>query len=213
MGVSSERARLAGYHTVMNRRVHLLDRRVVFDRSSSQFVFRVDELRLQYERFDGSMSDAMSRLVFERGDSVAILPHDPVKRSVVLCEQFRVPTYDHGPGWLLEIPAGVLESGESAEACARREAEEETHYELRTLRPIARIYLSPGACSEQIHIFHAEVSMRDDAPTTGGVISEGENIRIVSVSVDEAIAKVRDGQILDAKTLIALQWLERRSAA
>ena len=199
--------RSAGYHTGMDRRVRILDRQEVFHR-----FFRIDEVRLQYERFDGSMSAPVSRLIFQRGDSVAVLPHDPVKRSVLLCEQFRIPTYEHGLGWLLEIPAGIVEPGERPEDCARRETEEEIGYSVTTLRPIATIYPSPGASSERIHLFHAEVSMRDDARTTGGVISEGEDIRIVSLAADEAIAKARSGQILDAKTLIALQWLDRRLA-
>src|SRR5438876_896918 len=95
--------RSAGYHTGMDRRVRILDRQEVFHR-----FFRIDEVRLQYERFDGSMSAPVSRLIFQRGDSVAVLPHDPVKRSVLLCEQFRIPTYEHGLGWLLEIPAGIV---------------------------------------------------------------------------------------------------------
>jgi nudix-type nucleoside diphosphatase (YffH/AdpP family) len=188
----------------MDRRVQILDRQEIF-----HHFFRIDEVRLQYERFDGSMSDPVSRLIFDRGDSVAVLPHDPVKRSVLLCEQFRAPTYERGPGWLLEIPAGIVEPGERAEDCARRETEEEIGYSVGTLQWIATVYLSPGGSSERVHIFHAEVSMRDDTRTTGGVVSEGEDIRIISLPVDEAIAQARGGQILDAKTLIALQWLER----
>jgi ADP-ribose diphosphatase len=185
-------------------RIEILQRKKVFHR----FVFRIDEVRLQHELFDGSMGPPITRLVLERGDSVAVLPHDPVHRVVLLCEQFRLPTVAHGPGWLLEIPAGILETGEDVEACARREMIEETGYSVDALDPIATVYLSPGGSSERIHIFRGGIALRADAADTAGIESEGEDIRIIRMPVDEAIAKVRAGELLDAKTVIALQWLE-----
>jgi ADP-ribose pyrophosphatase len=192
----------------MDRRVHVIQRSEVFKRA----VFRIDEVHLQYERFDGSMSEPMSRLIFERGDSVAVLPSDAGNRMVLLCEQFRAPTYEHGPGWLLEVPAGIVEAGETEERCAQREVFEETGYDVRSLQRIATVYLSPGGSSERVHIFHAAIKMPDNALQTAGVVSEGEDIRLVRLPFDQAIAKARGGEILDAKTLIALQWLERESA-
>jgi nudix-type nucleoside diphosphatase (YffH/AdpP family) len=187
----------------MDGRVEVTSRREVFNR----LIFRIDEVQLQHERFDGSMSAPINRLVLNRGDSVAILLHDPRTRVVLLCEQFRLPTYGHGPGWLLEIPAGTLESGEDAEVCARRETLEETGYTVGALDVIATVYLSPGGSSERIHIFYGTIAVREDAAETAGVEIEGEDIRIVRLSVEEALAKARAGEILDAKTLIALQWL------
>lgn len=190
----------------MERRVHILSRTEIFRRA----IFRIDELRLQHERYDGSMSAPITRLVLNRGDSVAILLHDPARRMVVLCEQFRPPTLDHGVGWLLELPAGMVEPGEPPEACARREVVEETGYPLTRIDHVATAYLSPGGSSERVHIFHAEVSVRDDAPLTAGLAGEGEDIRVVGLEVDDAFAKAKAGEIIDAKTLVALQWLELR---
>ena len=187
----------------MDRRVHIIQRHEVFNRS----VFRIDEVQLQHERFDGSMSEPITRLVLNRGDSVAVLLHDPARRVVLLCEQFRLPTSEHGPGWLLEIPAGILESGEDAADCARREALEETGYAIDTLQRIGSVYPSPGGSSERIHIFHGAIAGRDDAAEFAGVREEGEDIRVVRLPVDEALAQARQGHILDAKTFIALQWL------
>jgi ADP-ribose pyrophosphatase len=187
----------------MDRRVEILQRREVFHR-----FFRIDEVQLRHERFDGSMGPPLTRLVLERGDSVAVLPHDPGRDVVLLCEQFRLPTVGHGPGWLLEIPAGILEPGEEAEACARREMTEETGYSVAALDPIATVFLSPGGSSERIHIFRGVIAVRPDAAETGGVESEGEDIRIIRLPVDEAIAKLRAGELADAKTVVALQWLE-----
>ena len=192
----------------MDRYVKIIQRETVFHR----FIFRIDEVQLQHERFDGSMGPQIVRLVLERGDSVAILPHDPVNRVVLLCEQFRLPTITHGSGWLMEIPAGILEVGEDPESCARRETIEETGYSVEALDTITTVYLSPGGSSERIHIFRGVIALRADAADTAGVESEGEDIRIVRMPVDEAFAKARSGELVDAKTVIALQWLEREMA-
>lgn len=189
----------------MDRRVHIIDRREIFNR----FIFRIDELQLQHERFDGSMSPRLTRLVLNRGDSVAVLLHDPALRKVVLCEQFRPPTLKYGPGWLLELPAGMLEPGERVEDCARREVEEETGYSSpTTLGQICTVYPSPGGSSERIHICHAEIAIRDDVPAFAGNAGEGEDVRLVTLHTDDVIAMARQRQILDAKTFIACQWLD-----
>jgi nudix-type nucleoside diphosphatase (YffH/AdpP family) len=195
------------YPVPMNRTVEILQRREVFKK-----FFRIEEVTLRHELYNGSMSAEMTRLILDRGDSVAMLLCDPEKQTVLLCEQFRVPTYDKGPGWLLELPAGTLEQGEDAEECARREAMEETGYSVKSFRRITSVYLSPGGSSERIHIFYGEVSMSDRLGAGGGVLAENEDIRLISMPVAEAIAKARDGQIQDAKTLIGLQWLELKAS-
>jgi ADP-ribose pyrophosphatase len=187
----------------MARNVRILHRQEIFHR----FVFRIDEVTLQHELRDGTMSTQMTRLILNRGDSIALLLHDADRDVVLLCEQFRVPTYDKGPGWLIELPAGILEEGEDVEDCARREAMEETGYQVRTLNRIACVYLSPGGSSERIHIFHADVSAKDCEGEGGGLKEEGEDIRLILMSTSDALTKARSGEIQDAKTMIALQWL------
>jgi len=190
----------------MNRTVNILHREQVFKR----FVFRIDELKLQHERFDGTMSAEITRLVLNRGDSVAMLLHDPAKNDLLLCEQFRAPTLDKDTGWLLELPAGVVEDGEDPEECARREAVEETGFSPRKLERIACVYLSPGGSSERIFVYYAEVALSDQIGAGGGLVEEGEDIGLIRMPVEEAIAKARAGEIQDAKTLIGIQWLELR---
>jgi ADP-ribose pyrophosphatase len=192
----------------MDRSVRILGRREVFHR----FIFRIEELKLEYTRFDGSPSGEVTRLVLDRGDSVALLLHDRVDQTILLCEQFRAPTYQNGPGWLLELPAGMLEQGETAEECARREGLEETGYAVLNLRSIACLYLSPGVSSERIHLFYSEVSSANRTGKGGGVVAEQEDIRLIGLPIDEALTMARKGQILDAKTLVALQWLELRDS-
>lgn len=191
----------------MNKTVQIIQRHEVFRK-----FFRIEEVTLQHELYNGSMSKEITRLILDRGDSVAMLLCDREKQLVLLCEQFRVPTYDKGPGWLIELPAGTLERGEDEEECARRETIEETGYSLKSLRKIACVYLSPGGSSERIHIFYGEVSMADRTGAGGGVIDEGEDIRLISMPMADAISRAKSGQIQDAKTLIGLQWLELSGA-
>ena len=102
----------------------------------------------------------------------------------------------------------MLEQGESEEDCARRETLEETGYVVRSLDRIACVYSSPGGSSERMHIYYSEVSLADRTGKGGGLLVENEDIRLVSLPRVEAMAKLQAGQISDAKTLIALQWLE-----
>lgn len=191
----------------MKHRIEISQRKTIFQ----QYIFRIDELQLRHELYDGSMGGQITRLVLERGDSVAVLPHDPAAGMVVLCEQFRAPTVARGPGWLAEIPAGMLEDDENDEACARRETWEETGHEVNALMRIATVYPSPGGSSERIHVFYGQITLRPDAPDTAGVEHEDEDIRILRMPVEDALTRVRDGEIQDAKTVIALQWLELAS--
>lgn len=188
----------------MSLRIEICKRKIIFERA----FFRIEEMRLRHERFDGSMGAPITRLVLERGDSVAVLPHDPAAGMVLLCEQFRAPTVGRGPGWMSEIPAGILEQDEAIEACARRETQEEIGHAVEALTHIATVYLSPGGSSERVHIFYGRIVLSPDAPDTAGVVKEGEDIRILRIPVDTALARLRAGEIQDAKTTIALQWLE-----
>lgn len=168
----------------------------------------VDRATFRHQRFDGEMSPPMVRLVVERGDAVAVLPYDQEHDEVVLVRQFRYPAYVRGgPGWLWEIIAGVQEQGRSAEEVARREALEEAGYRLERLAPMMTVYPSPGACSERIAIYLALITPGQHVVPGGGLASSGEDIRACSFPLDAALRMAEDGRIMDAKTILALQYL------
>ncbi len=170
--------------------------------------FRLDKYRLRHSLFGGGMSREMSRELFERGHAVAMLPYDPVRDELVLLEQFRIGAI-HGPGspWLTEIVAGMIGEGESAADVARREAMEEAGCEIGELIPISRYYVSPGGTSETIELYCGIVDV--DRVTEGvyGLAEENEDIRVFTVSFDEAVAWLDSGRINSAAPIIALQWL------
>ncbi len=168
--------------------------------------FKVLETRLQFEKFDGQMSPPVRRLTFERGDAAAALLWHRDRQRLLLVEQFRHPTYKKGPGWIIETVAGMVKPGEDPEAAMRREILEETGYQVRELEYIAAFYLSPGGSSERIFLYYAEVSENDLVAAGGGAAGEHEDIRLVEYSRSEIEAALDRGEIVDAKTLVALQW-------
>ena len=182
-------------------------------------LFRVVRATLQYRRFDGRMSDPVTRINFERGDSVGVLLYDPHDDAVVLVRQFRYPVYAgldpderEGDGakqaWLLEIVAGVVDEGQTVKEVANKELLEEAGYEIEDdLQPIATIYPSPGGTSERVHLFLGEVDYRQRVSEGGGVVAEGEDTQVVVLPFGKAMNMVADGEIRDAKTIIALQHL------
>jgi len=170
--------------------------------------FKIDRAVVSYERFDGAMSAPMTRLVFERGDSVAVLLYDRQQREVVLVQQFRYPAYVRdGCGWLWEIIAGTQEEGRSPEEVARAEALEEAGYHLEALHHVATVYPSPGGAPERMHIFLAPVSAAQRVERGGGLAESGEDILVRTFRLEEAWRMVEDGRIVDAKTVLALQYL------
>lgn len=182
--------------------VEIIERRPVF-----QGYFRIDRYRLRHRLHGGGMSGEIVREVFERGHAVGVLPYDPVRREVVLIEQFRVGALAAcEPPWLTEVVAGIIEPGESPEDVARREAREEAGLAVGALRPMVRYLSSPGGASETVTLFLGRV----DAEGAGGIHGldhETEDIRVMPMAAERAIAMVADGRIGNAMTVIALQWL------
>ena len=168
--------------------------------------FKLDKVRLRHTRYDGSMSEPMERLVFERGDAVAVMLYHRQRDAVLLVEQFRCPTYLRGDdGWLLETVAGVLEDGKGKRETAQQELLEEAGYQVAELIPLYTFYPSPGACTERITFYLGYLDDAQRRGPGGGLASEHEDIRLVEMPFEEAWVMLQGGQIRDAKTIIGLQ--------
>lgn len=172
--------------------------------------FAMEEMDLQFRRYDGSMSPVMNRAAAMAGHAAVVLPYDPVRDRVLLVEQFRAPPFIMGDArpWMWEPVAGVIDPGETPEQTAIREAREEAGVEIQRLEPVAQGYPSSGALAEFIHIF---IGMADlsDVSGGGGVAGEGEDIRSTIISYDDLMLGV-DGQIYqDMPLMTAALWLSR----
>ncbi len=174
------------------------DERVVFNDH-----YKVVKAQVTYQTFNGGEINTQ-RLAFERGDSVAIVLLEKETQSILLTNQFRYPSCKHNIGWLMEIPAGSMEEDENPVDCIIREVMEELGYKIDKPKLINTFYTSPGASTERIFIFFAEVSKNDKIEKGGGVDEEDEDIEMIKVPVSEIAMKI--SELEDAKTILGLQW-------
>ena len=177
--------------------------------------FKIDELLVTHRQIDGTTSSVQRRLVFERGDSVAVLLFNRDRRAVVLVEQFKAPTLiarrrddpATTDGWLVEPLAGMIDTGEAPEAAAIRETLEETGYRIREPELIGRFFVSPGGTSERVFLYFAEVGDADRVGTGGG----NEDIQVLEIGLEELFEQLARGLIEDAKLAIGAYWLQSRT--
>ena len=163
------------------------------------------EVRLDYRRGDGQWQ-TQKREVFDRGHAATLLPYNLASRTVVLARQFRLPAFLAGyDDLLIEAVAGMLDD-ETPEKRIRAEAEEEIGYRLGEVRKVFDAFMSPGAVTERIHFFVAEYEPAMRVGSGGGLASEGEDIEVLELAIDEALTMIADGRIADAKTIMLLQY-------
>ncbi len=182
--------------------------RVVERRLAYRGFFDFEVVDLQHRRFDGKMTDVISREVLHIPNAAAVLPYDPVTDELLLIEQFRAGTLHHGEGpWLLETVAGLLEPGEEPAATARREIVEEAGVEALRLETIGVYIASPGAVTERTTVFIAEIDSRQ-AGGVHGLATESEDIKSHVIDRATAFAWLEDGRIVAANAVVALRWLQ-----
>jgi nudix-type nucleoside diphosphatase (YffH/AdpP family) len=176
--------------------------------------FKVDEIVVAHEQRDGMMSSDRRRLVFERGDTVAAVLYEPDTQTVIMVDQFKVPTLiarrrDNPAttdGWITEAVAGMIDPGETAEEAIIRETLEETGYRISKPELICKFFSSPGGTSERVFLYFSEVSEVDRVGEGGGV--PGEDVRVVRRSAHELFAQLEKRQIEDPKLAIGAYWLQ-----
>ncbi|PMU14277.1 MULTISPECIES: GDP-mannose pyrophosphatase NudK [unclassified Pseudomonas] len=160
-------------------------------------------------RRDGSWQ-SQTREIYDRGNGATILLYNRERRTVLLIRQFRMPTYVNGyHGYLIESAAGLLDNA-SPEERIRLEAEEETGYRVGHVEKIYSAFMSPGSVTERIHFFIGEYQPGDRVSDGGGLEDEGEDIEVLELGFEEALAMVDSAEIVDGKTIMLLQYLELR---
>ena len=167
--------------------------------------YRLNEVEFDYRRGNGGWQ-TQKREVFDRGHAATLLPYNVASRSVMLTRQFRLPAYLAGhDDLLIEAAAGMLDN-ETPEKRIRAEAEEEIGYRLHDVRKIFEAFMSPGSVTEKLHFFVAEYDPSMRVGSGGGLAGEGEDIEVLEPSIGEALAMIADGRIVDAKTIMLLQY-------
>jgi nudix-type nucleoside diphosphatase (YffH/AdpP family) len=173
--------------------------------SDNWYILR--KIDFAWQRSDGTWQEGM-REVYDRGNGATILLYNLAQRTVVLTRQFRLPAYTNGYRELMiEAAAGLLDDA-SPEERIRAEAEEETGYKVRDVRKIFQMFMSPGSVTEILHYFVAEYDVASRTGKGGGLEDEGEDIEVLELPFDEAVAMMQDGRICDAKTIVLLQYAQ-----
>lgn len=183
--------------------------------------FQVDRYQLRHRLHQGGTSDEMLREIFERGHAASALLYDPDREEMVFIEQFRPGAYaalaskwfdeSTSSPWLIEIIAGIIDEGETPEAVIRREAVEEADCTVLDLEPVCHYLVSPGGTSESMFVFCARINS-ENAGGVHGLSEEHEDIRVLVVSVDEALSWLEAGRFNNSMTLIAMQWFAANHA-
>ncbi|MEM5369574.1 NUDIX domain-containing protein [Paraburkholderia azotifigens] len=181
-------------------RVRIVDVQVLSD---DWYVLK--KTTFDYRRADGSWQ-RQSRETYDRGNGATLLLYDPRRRTVVLTRQFRLPAFVNGhEGMLIEAPAGLLEAA-SPEARIRAEVEEETGYRVESVRKVFEAFMSPGSVTEKLYFFVAEYDAAARVSRGGGVADEGEDIEVLELPINDALAMIARGEIMDGKTIMLLQY-------
>ena len=162
--------------------------------------------KILYQRDNGA-TELQTREIYNSGDGAAVLLFNPQDKKIVLIKQFRLPVYLNSDtdGFILECCAGLLDDA-NPEKTIINEVYEETGYRIENVTKIFEAFATPGAHMEKIYYFVASYSESMKAGDGGGKLEEQEEIEILEFDYDPIPELLREGQIIDSKTIILLQW-------
>lgn len=164
----------------------------------------------ELQRRDGSWQK-QEREVYDRGNGAVILLYNAAKNSIILIRQFRMPMYMNGYSqFLIEAAAGLLEN-ESPETRIIAEAEEETGFKISQIEKVFEAFMSPGSVTEKLHFYIAQYDDSDRCGEGGGIEDEGEDIEVLEWPFPKALEAIKNGEIVDGKTIMLIQHLALNS--
>jgi GDP-mannose pyrophosphatase NudK len=189
----------------MAKRIKNINRTILSDK-----YFTLSQVKFDYQLHNGNWVNNTWE-VLERGNAAAALLYNTSKQTVIFVKQFRLPAYMNGveDGFLLEVPAGILEDEDSsAEEAMKREVLEETGYEIPKLKKVYSAFATPGSSTERFSCFVGEYSDGMKVHNGGGLETENEDIELVEMPFAKATELMANGKILDAKTIMLLQYAQ-----
>lgn len=153
---------------------------------------------------DGTDAKPFSFYIFDRGNAVCAIVHLKDTDQIILVRQYRAGVNKY----LLEIPAGMVDSGEDPAEAVVREVEEEVGFDYQKIAHVFHFIPSGGGCTEELDLFYIQTTSRMKTSSGGGKLGESEEIEVITLDVNEAISLMHKGEITDGKTIMALLWLE-----
>lgn len=187
----------------MNQKVKNIETKILSDNWYTLY-----KISFEYRLKNGKWVK-QSRESYDRGNGATILLYNKLKGTVILINQFRMPTYVNGnrTGMMIETCAGVLD-GDDPLTCIIKETEEETGYQVKNVKKVFEMYMSPGAVTEILHFFIAEYDEKMKVSDGGGLEVEHEDVEVLEINFHKALGMVNSGEIKDAKTIILLQFAQ-----
>jgi len=170
---------------------------------------RLDRIDYDFQFKTGEWKP-VSRECYNRGNGTGILLYNVEKETVILTRQFRMPSYENNinDGMSIEVCAGAIDNNESPLKTIIRETEEEVGYRIITAQQVLTAYMSPGAITEKMYLFVAEYNSDMKINDGGGLESEEEEIEVLELHFSEAIKMIENEEIIDAKTILLLQYAQ-----
>lgn len=178
--------------------IRIIDSTILSDDwySLKKYTFELQRQQGEWQR--------QSREVYDRGNGATILLYNRERKTVILTRQFRFPVFMNGhDGYLIEAAAGLLDNMDP-ESRIKAEAEEETGFQVSHVEKVFEAYMSPGSVTEKLYFYIAEYDAGDKVGAGGGIEAEGEDIEVLERPLDEALAAVESGLIVDGKTIMLL---------
>ncbi len=168
--------------------------------------WEINELSFIHQKHDGKWSNEIKREIFSGAQVATLLPYDPIKKEIVLIQQFRAGVISKYPdSYLYEIVAGIIDKNESPEETALRECMEETGCEVNKIFPIQSYFPAPGSSESFYHMYLGEIKSFDGSRIKG-LESENEDILVSSFKIEVVRKMLENKIIINGLTLIALQW-------
>ena len=168
--------------------------------------FSLNKYEFIHEKHNGEWTSAVEREVFSGAHVSTLLPYDPIKKEIILIQQFRAGVLSrYDANYLLEIVAGIIDEGENPEQTAIRECFEETGCEVKKIHPIQSYFPAPGSSESYYHLYLGEIQAFD-GERIKGLEKENEDILVKSFKIDEVRQMLKEKKIMNGLTLVALQW-------
>ena len=175
----------------------------------SNFWAKLEQVSFDFV-FKNGKTERLTHEVYGKNDGVAVLLYNPSTKNVILSKQFRIPMYVAGVknGFSIEVVGGAIDPSESPETSVIRETKEEVGYNINQLQKVATIFLSPGLMKEQVHLYVAAYKDEDKIEKGGGLASESEEIEVLETNFLDALQMIENEEIIDARTIMLLQYVQ-----
>ena len=185
----------------MNNKYKIKDKKKIYNG-----FFSMHELTFSHLKHNGDWNKEVKREIFGGAHVSTVLPYDPIKKKILLLQQFRpgVLLRKENP-MLIEIVAGIIDKGENPSDAARRECLEETGCKISELHNICSYYPAPGSSESFYHLFLGEVNSFEGERIFGQE-DENEDILVKSYEIEEVKKLLMTNKIINGLTIIALQW-------